>query len=87
MVGGVVRVQRVTYHRNGVAGEGFFTVEFSTRKGDWRNRKLLGIVTETLVAVVDRDNPQECWRGHDYYADELRHACEVASLTGDAHRH
>lgn len=77
-------IGRVRFHRNGVAGEGFTTVQFTVREGR-SSRHLVGIVSDGLVAVIDPADPSEPLRGHDLWGAELVHAAEVASLTGEAH--
>lgn len=66
-----IRVQTVDYHRNGVAGEGFFLVTFREGRatkvavrftnGDGADRFDNG-----RCAVLDPANPTAKWRG-DYY--------------------
>lgn len=77
--------QRVTFHRNGVVGELFYTVEF-TQGSD----QMLGIVsrwspvpeeqhlfTDPFYAVLDLAHPERAYRG-DTFEQELLNAIERA---------
>jgi len=86
-----MRVSRVRYHRNGSAGEGFYTVEFKMREGRTA-RAMVGIifaepegVPMTRYAVIDPARPDTTYRG-DLFADDLRAAVLVADLTGEAYQ-
>jgi hypothetical protein len=69
-------IERVTHHRNGVSGNGFYVLLFREGK-----TLMMGVVFEEAgsVAVFDRslfpaiDFTVNSWRG-DYYEDDLRSA-------------
>ena len=72
------RVHSVAFHRNGVAGEGFYAVSFSTREmipGTRQRWALIAAVFEARgrVAVLSPGCVLECWRG-DNFEPELRSA-------------
>lgn len=58
---------RIRFHRNGVAGEGFHTVEFKMREGRGM-RSFVGIVFDEKyrTAVIDPTTPSETWRGDNF---------------------
>jgi hypothetical protein len=87
-----IKVQRVRYHRNGVGGIGFFTVEFTDTK--YKGQRFIATVWtredesgETQIgdhyAVLTPDDMTQCWRG-DYYADQLLPAIRAAQQNGSA---
>ena len=70
---------RITYHRNGIAGRGFYTVEFKFKDGG-RGSPLnmvatvtdLKAQTEIECYVVQLSNPGKTWRGDRFYANVVR---------------
>lgn len=69
---------RVRYHRNGISGEGFYTVAF-TQQMDGRNRQLVAVAFEGegRVAVTDPMDAGACFRGDEYEA-AIREAIAAA---------
>ena len=63
-------IDSVTYHRNGVSGEGFHSVAFG-----WDGRKMIATVFEGqgACAVIDLGDLCENWRG-DHFEPQLRKA-------------
>jgi len=70
-----------SYHRNGVGGEGFYSVEFTTVGDvDSSNRAFVAVVTmEEAYVMVLRDvdiDHEDHFRGTDFF-----HAPLIAALT------
>jgi len=65
-----IQVQQVTYHRNGISGASFHTVEFID---PWDDQKYVGIVFEEVdhIAVINLADPSMSYRG-DRFEDVLR---------------
>lgn len=76
-------IQSVSYHRNGVGGQGFYAVEFTSD-----NTALHAIVinaeTDADAAspleafVTTPGKPGEAWRGTDHFGPALREICRGA---------
>lgn len=95
-----MNVHAVEYHRNGVAGDGFFVVQFTAGE-DLSDgpRRLVGIVPTLdddddegcmlldLVMVVDFDNLDQPVRGEDLWGEQLRAVVRVAEADGSAYVH
>ncbi len=66
-----LKFHNVRYHRNGVAGEGFYCVRFTYRDGR-KNHDMQAIVFDHpgQCAVTTAD-PNERWRG-DHFEDQIR---------------
>jgi hypothetical protein len=94
-----MKVKRVSYHRNGVSGQPFYTVEFTVgaEVGRGLRTDMLGIVsnwspepeeqhlfTEPFYAVIDPAKPNYGYRG-DTYWPELRDAIYNASRLNQMH--
>lgn len=86
------RVKEVTYHRNGVCGRGFYTVQF--KHPETGDAEMVGIyfppregdesgVTLDSYAVIDRDHPSNTWRG-DFFYDLMREAVAKYEAEQDA---
>lgn len=79
-----MEITKVSYHRNGVSGEGFFAVTFN----DKEHGPMFAVVFETSrhVAVFRRDLigagviefGQNSWRG-DHFENDLRAAIKKAT--------
>ena len=80
------KIKQIDYHRNGIGGEGFYAVLFSTTKdgGDKENMLATVFPAEGHCAVIDLDLVPEygvtfganSWRG-DNYEPELRAAIKA----------
>jgi len=66
-------IDSVTYHRNGISGEGFHSVAFG-----WDGRKMIATLFEAkgACAVLDTGDLCECWRG-DHFEPGLRKAIKA----------
>lgn len=82
---GRIRIDAVSYHRNGVAGRPFSTVTFRPTRGDARGSAMLAVIPSHgddeppdygEVYVVALDNPSDRWRG-DVLADVMHDALRV----------
>lgn len=83
-----IQVKEVAYHRNGVAGEGFYVVRFSYTDDDGvAHPNMVGIVFggRGRVAILDADMAAagnvafakgNSWRG-DQFEDDLREAADA----------
>uniref|UniRef100_A0A6M3XZS3 Uncharacterized protein n=1 Tax=viral metagenome TaxID=1070528 RepID=A0A6M3XZS3_9ZZZZ len=80
-----IKTREVAYHRNGIGGDGFHVVRFTTTDdADTRGRDMLAVLFDGPgeVAVLDigllADGviafAQNSWRGADYYGPALRRA-------------
>jgi hypothetical protein len=78
-----IKVDAIAYHRNGVAGNGFHVLCFTTTRP--RERMIAYVFEERgNVAVMRRsdvgagiiDSDEAAWRG-DHFEPELRHAIEA----------
>lgn len=80
------RITDVSYHRNGVGGEGFHAVLFDWKHGDGTERKMVATVFDTIgqcavydVAQLAKGNIAfangNSWRG-DRFEDALRKAID-----------
>lgn len=79
-----MEILRVEYHRNGVGGEGFHVVEFTSELADdVADHRMLATVFDGpgQVAVIDIDDLGARWRG-DLFEPELRDAIDAANLSG-----
>ena len=83
-----IKIKEVTYHRNGICGNGFDVVLFDHKDEKNVNHRMVGIVFEESgnVAVLDVDQTAQgniafaggnSWRG-DWFEDELRKAIKEA---------
>jgi len=76
----VKKVRDISYHRNGIGGIGFYSVEFLWADYDGIERRMLATVEinpdhywdRERVRVIDIDEPQTSWRG-DRMADLIIH--------------
>ena len=80
-----IKTQEVAYHRNGIGGDGFYVVRFTTSgDSETRGRPMLGILFDEpgAVAVLDigllADGviafTKNSWRGADSFGAALRRA-------------
>ena len=77
----VMHVSEVERHRNGVAGDGFYAVRFTTTGPDASDEgSFVGVVADnsaadqpngSLVYVIDQADLTRTMRGHDYYGEAL----------------
>ena len=75
---------RLRYHRNGVAGEGFFLVAFAIGRGKSRQDLLATVFEEPgCCAVIDPADLASRWRGDDF-EPALRAAIEQQMAAGDS---
>jgi hypothetical protein len=60
---GKIKVHKVEYHRNGITGEAFHTVAFTSEAGD-----LVAVVFEARLhtAIIDPHFPSLTYRGDDF---------------------
>ena len=58
-------------HRNGVGGEPFTEIHFTTDY-DGEPMQVIAIVTDDECYVVTPGNPEVHWRGSDYFGPVLR---------------
>ena len=88
-----VRAKRVRFHRNGVAGAGFYTVEFRHGGRDMvaivfpeheEDERTWKPITEVRYAVIDTADPSYVWRG-DLFFDGLAAAIDAWSGDGRAY--
>lgn len=85
-----LKINAVRYHRNGVSGNGFFTIDFTYE----RRTRLLATVFTTdddhtsaeNYAVVSTDSVIDRWRG-DNFIDDLLGAIRAAVADGSAFNH
>lgn len=68
-----ISVTDVKYHRNGVAGNGFYVISFDWPYEDGKGLKFIGIVFPRRgdVAVISPEQLDQRWRGDNFEA-ELR---------------
>lgn len=74
-------VQQIEYNRNGVGGDGFYAVKFTTPNDrDFGKVNFIGIVPSQAVTtkeyrsdiyVISPKTLELNWRGADYYGDKL----------------
>lgn len=70
-----IEVARMRWHRNGVGGIGFYSVEFNWKDDDNNYRKMIATVfpeangrSPEYYAVLDIGSPAERWRGDHFIA-------------------
>lgn len=76
---GSITVTNVKYHRNGIGGDGFYVVRFSSVMDDGVERGLIGMVRTGPrtdngrfdAYVVNPADIRDTLRGHDYFGDAL----------------
>ncbi len=83
----VRKIKEIAYHRNGISGEGFDVINFTSHiEGEGKDRRMVGIVFpgQGRVAILDIDELNKenikfaygnSWRG-DKFEPELREALE-----------
>jgi len=80
-----IEVESIKSHPNGVAGEPFRVVWFKLADGGMIRPRMMAVVFELdyCVAVLDLDDPDDCWRG-DEFELPLRRA--VAAWVGSLNK-
>lgn len=71
---GTIDIFSIKSHRNGICGAYFHVVRFSFQDDDRRLRpRMLAVVFDEPghTAVLDQDEPLECWRG-DHFEEGVR---------------
>lgn len=78
---GDFRATQVTYNRNGVSGQPFWSVAFQFTSDGALYTNMLAVIPiddnadtydETKTFVVDMNDPSECWRGTSFFALAMR---------------
>jgi hypothetical protein len=86
-----VEIQEISFHRNGIAGEGFYAIRFRWAEDGGEKENFLATLfdAEGYCAVIGLDRIGthgvgftygNSWRG-DYFEDALRQAVEEHGLT------
>lgn len=70
-------VTHAEYHRNGVGGEGFWEVRFTTDAGNGESIGVIAILTDSECYVVTPSDIRQHWRGTDYFREPLRRFIEA----------
>ena len=69
------KIKKINYQRNGIAGEGFWSIEFITKEN---KKRLIGIINDndlrkkdgyTRFYVVNPKNIFQGWRGDNFGAE------------------
>ncbi len=78
-----IRNININYHRNGVGGEGFFAIHFTSTSDDGDPEKLIAVIVphdddetneckcDGRCYVVRPTNPELCYRG-DHFESDMR---------------
>ena len=81
----------INYHRNGVGGEGFFAIHFTSKGDDGNYEKLIAVIVphddeetnkckcDGRCYVIKPTNPELCYRG-DHFESDMRLICKAQSV-------